>query len=176
MNSPRLTRTVVRRLLAVAAGIVFLASAAAMNAQVQTKTAEEHGPATKEVTVERGEVVLVNGNDLVVKMEDGSIRHIANVPESARAEVDGKQLGIHDLKPGMKLQRTITTTTTPKTITTVQTVTRQSLARKPAQYRDPDLGGRHESAIQDSQRPEVYGRWTADRCFRPEKGNDDFRY
>jgi LPXTG-motif cell wall-anchored protein len=123
MNSPRLTRTVVRRLLAVAAGIVFLASAAAMNAQVQTKTAEEHGPATKEFTVERGEVVLVNGNDLVVKMEDGSIRHLANVPESARAEVDGKQLGIHDLKPGMKLQRTITTTTTPKTITTVQTVT-----------------------------------------------------
>jgi LPXTG-motif cell wall-anchored protein len=37
--------------------------------------------------------------------------------------VDGKELGIHDLKPGMKLQRTITTTTTPKTITTVQSVT-----------------------------------------------------
>jgi hypothetical protein len=36
--------------------------------------------------------------------------------------VDGKQLGIHDLKPGMKLQRTITTTTTPMTITTVQSV------------------------------------------------------
>jgi Rieske Fe-S protein len=32
-------------------------------------------------------------------------------------------LGIHDLKPGMKLERTITTTTTPKTVTTVQTVT-----------------------------------------------------
>jgi LPXTG-motif cell wall-anchored protein len=110
-------------LLAVVAGIVFLAFTAAMNAQVQTQTAEEHGPGTKQVTVERGEVVLVNGNDLVVKMEDGSIRHFANVPESARAEVDGQQLGIHDLKPGMKLQRTITTTTTPKTITTVQSVT-----------------------------------------------------
>ena len=36
--------------------------------------------------------------------------------------VDGKQLSIHDLKPGMKLQRNITTTTTPMTITTVQTV------------------------------------------------------
>lgn len=123
MNSLRLTRTLTRRLLAVVAGIVFLAFTAAMNAQVQTQTAEEHGSATKQVTVERGEVVLVNGNDLVVKMEDGSIRHFANVPESARAEVDGQQLGIHDLKPGMKLQRTITTTTTPKTITTVQSVT-----------------------------------------------------
>jgi hypothetical protein len=56
-------------------------------------------------------------------MEDGTIRHFANVPESARATVDGQQLGIHDLKPGMKLQRTLTITTTPKTITTVQTVT-----------------------------------------------------
>jgi LPXTG-motif cell wall-anchored protein len=73
--------------------------------------------------VERGEVVTVAGNDLVVKMEDGTIRHFPNVPESVRVTVDGKQLGIHDLKPGMKLQRTITTTTTPQTVTTVQTVT-----------------------------------------------------
>jgi len=123
MNSPQLTRVVTRRLLAAAAGVVFLLVTAAMNAQVQTQTAVEQGAASKEVTVERGEVVLVNGNDLVVKMEDGSMRHIANVPESARVTVDGQQLGIHDLKPGMKLQRTITTTTTPKTITTVQSVT-----------------------------------------------------
>jgi hypothetical protein len=123
MNSPQLTRTVVRRLLAVAAGIVFLFFTAAMNAQVQTQTATEHGPATEQVTVESGEVVLVDGNDLIVKMADGQIRHFANVPESARVDVGGQQLGIHDLKPGMKLQRTITTTTTPRTITTVQTVT-----------------------------------------------------
>jgi LPXTG-motif cell wall-anchored protein len=56
-------------------------------------------------------------------MADGTIRHFANVSESAHVTVDGKQLGIHDLKPGMTLQRTITTTTTPKVITTTQTVT-----------------------------------------------------
>jgi hypothetical protein len=56
-------------------------------------------------------------------MDDGSLRHITNVPESTRIMVDGKELGVHDLKPGMKLQRTITTTTTPKTVTTVKTVT-----------------------------------------------------
>jgi hypothetical protein len=39
------------------------------------------------------------------------------------ATVDGQQLGIHDLKPGMTLERTITTTTTPQTITTVKHVT-----------------------------------------------------
>ena len=66
--------------------------------------------------------MTVSGNDLVVKMADGTIRNFENVPESAKATVDGKQLGIHDLKPGMKLQRTITTTTTPMIITTVETV------------------------------------------------------
>jgi len=59
----------------------------------------------------------------VVKMQDGTIRHFPNVPESTRVTVDGKQLGIHDLKPGMTLQRTITTTTTPKIITTTKSVT-----------------------------------------------------
>jgi LPXTG-motif cell wall-anchored protein len=105
------------------AAAVSLAFALHVNAQVQTTTTTTTGKAAKEVQVERGEVVTVAGNDLVVKMEDGTIRHFPNVPASARVTVDGKQLGIHDLKPGMKLQRTITTTTTPQTVTTVQTVT-----------------------------------------------------
>ena len=105
------------------AAAVSLAFALHVNAQVQTTTTTTTGKAAKEVQVERGEVVTVAGNDLVVKMEDGTIRHFPNIPESARITVDGKQLGIHDLKPGMKLQRTITTTTSPQTVTTVQTVT-----------------------------------------------------
>jgi LPXTG-motif cell wall-anchored protein len=109
--------------LMLVAGMVCLTFPASMSAQVQTDTTTTAGKATKEVKVERGEVVLVQGNDLVVKMEDGTIRHFPNVPESARVTVDGKSLGIHDLKPGMKLQRTITTTTTPQMVKTVQTVT-----------------------------------------------------
>jgi hypothetical protein len=66
---------------------------------------------------------LQPGNDLMVKMEDGTIRHFPDIPDSARVTVNGQQLSLHDLKPGMKLQRTITTTTTPRTVTTVQTVT-----------------------------------------------------
>lgn len=97
--------------------------AVAMSAQVQTESSTKTGQGTREVKVEHAEVVYVSGNDLVVRMEDGQIRHIANVPESARVDVGGKELGIHDLKPGMKLQRTITTTTTPRTVTTVQSVT-----------------------------------------------------
>ncbi len=105
------------------AGAVSLAFALSMSAQVKTETSTMSGAATHDVTIERGEVVHVSGNDLVVKTEDGTLRHFPNVPESARVDVGGQQLGIHDLKPGMKLERTITKTTTPQTITTVQTVT-----------------------------------------------------
>jgi hypothetical protein len=100
-----------------------LAFALSMSAQVKTETTTTAGQHSHDVTVERGEVVYVSGNDLVVKMEDGTLRDFHNVPESSRVEVNGQQLGIHDLKPGMKLERTITVTTTPKTITTVKSVT-----------------------------------------------------
>ena len=106
----------------VATTTACLALALSLTAQVQTQTTTATGKPTVVTKVEKGEVVTVSGNDLVVKMADGSIRHFQNVPESAKVTVDGKQLGIHDLKPGMKLQRTITTTSIPMTITTVQTV------------------------------------------------------
>ena len=112
-----------RTWLVLAIGLVCLAYALNMSAQVKTETTTTAHQAKVETSVERGEVVYVQNNDLVVKMEDGTLRHFYNVPESARAIVDGKEIGIHDVKPGMKLEKTITTTTTPKTITTVQTVT-----------------------------------------------------
>ena len=110
-------------LLMLTVGLVCLAFILSMNAQVQTRTSTTSHPATIETTVERGEVVYVEGNGLIVKMADGSLRDFANVPESARVVVDGREIGIHDVKVGMKLARTITTKSTPKTITTVQTVT-----------------------------------------------------
>lgn len=98
---------------------VFVVS---VTAQVQTTTNTTAHPATKEVKVESAQVLYVNGNDLILKMSDGSIRHISNVPVTTHATVDGKEIGIKDVKVGMTLQHTITTTTTPKVITTVQTV------------------------------------------------------
>ena len=108
---------------AVGVGTTCLVFALSATAQIQTEETTTAGAASKAVQVDRGEVVTVQGNDLIVKMEDGSIRHFPNIPETARITVDGQQLGIHDLKPGMKLQRTITTTTTPQTVKTVQSVT-----------------------------------------------------
>lgn len=92
-------------------------------AQVETTTTTTKGTASKTVTVERGEVVYISGNNLIVKMSDGSLRHFNNVPDSVKVTVDGQQLGVRDLKVGMKLQRTITNTTVPETVKTVQTVT-----------------------------------------------------
>jgi RNase P/RNase MRP subunit p29 len=120
MNS-RIAGDKVRLLLAV--GTMVLALTVSVSAQVKTETTTTSQAATQEISVERGEVVHVTGNDLVVRMENGSIRHFANVPESARATVDGREIGIHDLKPGMKLEKTLIVTTTPQTITTVKTVT-----------------------------------------------------
>jgi hypothetical protein len=61
--------------LLVACGLCLLL-ALSLNAQAQTQTDTTTTGKATEVNVERGEVVLVDGNDLVVKMEDGSIRHI----------------------------------------------------------------------------------------------------
>jgi hypothetical protein len=108
--------------LVLAVGLLCIVFALSAGAQVQTKTTTKTGQSSEVVRVERGEVVAVEGNDLIVKMDDGSLRHFEDIPESARITVDGRELGIHDLKPGMLLQRTITTTTTPKLVTTVQTV------------------------------------------------------
>ena len=119
----KVTRATLSRSLAVAAGLVFLASTAAMYAQVKTETSTTSGAATKHVSVEHGTVVAVSGNDLWAKDDAGQIRHFPNVPESARVTVDGKQLGIHDLKPGMTISRTTITTTTPQMTTTVKSVT-----------------------------------------------------
>jgi len=102
-------------------GIVSIAAAPALMAQDTTQTLVQPGTSTSTTTVEKGEVVYVSGNDLVVKMDTGDIRHLT-VPDTARATVDGKELSVRDLKPGMKLQRTITTTQTPKTVTTIRTI------------------------------------------------------
>src|ERR1700750_1310821 len=115
--------TTLHSLLAVAAGMVFLASTAGVNAQVQTSTSTTSGTATHQVQVQKGTVVMVQGNDLWAKDEAGQIHHFANVPESVKVTVNGQQLGIHDLKPGMTIERTTITTTTPKVVTTTKTVT-----------------------------------------------------
>jgi hypothetical protein len=70
-----------------------------------------------EVTTEvrSGTVVSVQGNHLIVKSATGEYKTF-DVPEDFRFNVDGKEISVHELKPGMVLSRTITTTTEPQTV------------------------------------------------------------
>jgi len=106
-----------------AVGAVSLVFAVSMSAQVEKESTTTAGKATKEVSVESGEVVMVEGNDLIIKNDQGQIVHFPNVPNSTKFHVGGQELNVHELKPGTKLERTITVTTTPKLVTTTETVT-----------------------------------------------------
>lgn len=95
--------------LATAAAVVWLTAGAAM-AQTTTATSE-----TKSF-----EVLAVTGNTLDVALPEGQ-REIT-VPDDFRFTVNGQQLSVHQLKPGMKGTATITTrtTVTPVTVTEVK--------------------------------------------------------
>ena len=115
------SRTVSRSLLV--GGALCMAWALPSAAQVQTSKTAIHGQPTHSVQVERGEVVYVSGNDVMIKGEDGELRDFNNVPDSVTVNVDGQQLNVHQIKPGMKIEKQTITTTTPRVVTTVQTVT-----------------------------------------------------
>jgi hypothetical protein len=105
------------------ASVLCITLALTANAQVKTETKVEEGLASQTVKLETAEVMYVSGHDLIVKTDDGELRHFPNVPDDKTVTVAGKELTIQDLKPGMRLQRTTITTTTPRMITTVKTVT-----------------------------------------------------
>ena len=121
-----ISRKALQRIQLGLTGTCFLCITLAITANAQVKkeiTGEQQGLATQTVKVETGEVMYVAGNDLVVKTDEGELRHFPNVPDDKTVTVAGKELTVHDLKPGMKLQRTTITSTTPQMITTVKTVT-----------------------------------------------------
>jgi len=78
---------------------------------------------TASTEVKKFEVIAVDGNDLVVRLPEGT-RQI-NVPPGFVFTVNGKPLSVSDLKPGMSGTATITTTTTvtPVTVTEVKSGT-----------------------------------------------------
>jgi hypothetical protein len=122
MISTKFSKKVMHGLLAVGAFCVAFTLTASGQVQTKTTTAPEGTP-TKTIKVERGTVVYVSGNSCVIKAEDGTLRHFDNVPDSVTVTVAGKQLNIHQIQPGMVIERQTITTTTPRMITTVQTVT-----------------------------------------------------
>jgi len=80
----------------------------------QTTKQEIAGTATVKTEQLNGTVVVVDGNKLVVRMSSGDIRYF-EPPESRKFIVDGQELTLQQLRPGTKLQATVTTTVTPVT-------------------------------------------------------------
>jgi hypothetical protein len=102
---------------------LFVALSCPARAQVNTEKTVRTEEPTRQVTVERGTIVAIQGNNVVLKMDDGTLRDFHNVPESLTFMVDGKPVNIKNAKVGMKLEKQTIRTTTPRIITTVQTVT-----------------------------------------------------
>ena len=163
MRPGQLVRTPI--LLAVG---LFLTFTMSLMAQVQSQTTTAKEPFTRIVQVEKGEVVYVSGHDLILKMGDGTIRHVV-VPDNATATVDGKQIGIHDVKVGMKLQKTISTTTTPATVTKVDTVTGKVFHVTPplSVILTLDDGTNQEFKIPEGQKFDVDGQMVDAWGLRP---------
>ena len=96
------------------ASAITVFSTAIIAAQQMPQTTQERIKGTPEVTTEhlKGTVTYVEGNTLVVRMSTGEFREF-QVPESRKFNIDGREVSVHELKPGTKLTATITTTKTP---------------------------------------------------------------
>lgn len=112
-----------RSLVARAGAYLFVCAAVAALAWTQdvSTSTVQHGPSSFETNVRNAEVVYVEGNDLVIKVENGRLEHLV-VPDTDKFHIDGREASVYDLKPGMKLTETITTTTTPRYVKTIRTI------------------------------------------------------
>lgn len=94
----------VMRIVVMVAVVVLVGAGAAI---AQTTTSQ---------TLE-GTVVHVYGNNLVVKMADGTIKEF-NPPAGTTFNIDGVEVPVSQLKPGTNLSATITTTQLPRVVVT----------------------------------------------------------
>ena len=72
----------------------------------------------KTVEIKYGEVLDVEGDVVLVSDAEG-VREIT-IPEGFHFDLDGKSVGVRDLKPGMKFTTFITTTETPHQMITTE--------------------------------------------------------
>jgi hypothetical protein len=101
----------------VCTSLLFAAIVSGLALAQQTTAERVRGPATFSTSQVKGEVVLVEGNDLLVKLSTGDLKTF-HVPETRKFHIDGRELSVHDLQPGTTLTATVKTTTTPVTVRT----------------------------------------------------------
>jgi hypothetical protein len=114
-KNPRFNRLIAAGALAFAIGV------ASAWAQDTTTTSTRHGEPSISTEVKNARIVYVEGNNLVLSLENGKVEHLV-VPFDEKFHVDGKEVTVRDLAPGTRLTQTITTTTTPRYVNTVRTL------------------------------------------------------
>ena len=71
--------------------------------------------------INNAEVIHVSNHQIVVRLESGKLE-LLSLAEDTKFQVDGKELTMHELKPGTKLMQEVHTVTTPQEVTTLRTV------------------------------------------------------
>jgi LPXTG-motif cell wall-anchored protein len=104
-----------------AVGGLLIAAAPRLAAQDTSTTSVQHGAPSIETTVRNAEVVYVEGNDLVLKLDSGRVEHVV-VPDSDVFTIDGRNVSVRELKAGTKLTQTFTVTSTPRYVNTIRTI------------------------------------------------------
>ena len=99
--------------------VAFTLVAPLASAQDTTTTHRNPGVSQYQADVRNAQVVYVEGNNLVLKLQDGKIEHLV-VPWNEKFTIDGKESTVDKLKAGTKLTQTIVTTTTPHYVKTIR--------------------------------------------------------
>jgi hypothetical protein len=99
--------------------LILAVCSAPLWAQDKTTTTVRHEAPKYETEVRNARIVYVEGNDLVLRLENGTVEHLI-VPDEDRFNIDGKSLTVSELTPGTTLTQTIETVTTPRFVKTVR--------------------------------------------------------
>jgi len=99
----------------IAACLLSVALCPAAFAQTGTTTTESTSVTHR---VKAGTVVSVDGNKVVLKESDGV--HEYNLPDGFKFELDGRNVGVDEIKPGMKVGAVITDKVTTRKVMITQ--------------------------------------------------------
>jgi hypothetical protein len=107
---------------AIPTGLAVMAMATALHGQAATQAEKVPGYAQSQTVAMTGEVVWVQGDCLVAKMQPDGHYSVFNVQPGREFVIDGQTKHIGDLKLGTVLTATVTTKTQPVTLRTTSTL------------------------------------------------------
>jgi len=141
---------------------LLLSCLMAMPALAQTTETPTTTVTRKTTEIRNGDIVYVNGNQVVVS-EPSGVREYT-VPQDFKFQLDGKSVGVADLRPGMKVSAVITDTTTTQVVTVTREVSGKVLVvgldgvliqnaktGKMTEYKSKDVSGRDITILRDGK-------------------------